>query len=155
MLDFCTIVDDQNGSLVTINNREPEGADVAQSRASGYCKVIAPSVVVVRIHLHLGIGDRVECLSRNVDRGGGRTWRQRSSRGGRGRRHHHWRMLGTQWGARSPSAACIGGRWLVPEVAGVVGVGRAPRAGRQTSTHHAKIVVVEMARTPMALQMSI
>ena len=45
-------------------------------------------------------------------------------------------MLGTWWGARSPSAACIGGRRLVPEIAGVVRVERVPRAGRQTSTHH-------------------
>ena len=60
-------------------NRAPEGAvttvDDAQSRASGYCSVIAPSVVVIRIHLHLHVGVGVECLSRNVDRGGGRTWR--------------------------------------------------------------------------------
>ena len=46
-------------------------------------------------------------------------------------------MLRTQWGTRSPSAACISGRWWVLEVAGVVGPGRAPRAGQQTSMHHA------------------
>ena len=46
-------------------------------------------------------------------------------------------MLGMRWVACSPSAACIGGRWQVPEVADIIRVGRAPRAGRQTSTHHA------------------
>ena len=140
-------------------NRALEGAvtmaDDAQSKAPGYCSVISLSVVVIRIRHLLRVGIRVKCLSRNVDRGGQQPRWQRSSGGGRGRRHHHRRMLGTWWGARSPSAACIGGRRQVPKVAGVVGVGRAPREGRQTSTHHVEIVVVKMVRTPMVLQMSI
>jgi hypothetical protein len=66
-------------------------------------------------------------------------------------------MLRTQWGTRSPSAACISGQWRVLEVAGVVGPRRAPRAGQQTSMHHAveREVVVEMARTSMVVEMSI
>ena len=55
-------------------NMVPEGAvtmvDDAQSRASGYCSAIAPSVVVVRIRLRLRVGVGVKCLSRNVDSGG-------------------------------------------------------------------------------------
>ena len=94
-------------------NRAPEGAittaDDVQSRFSRYCSAIVPSIVVVRIrlHLHVGVGVGVECLSRNVDRGGGRTWQRRNSGGGRGRRHHRRRMLGMRWGARSvrPEAA--------------------------------------------------
>ena len=48
-------------------NRAPEGAitmaDDAQSGALRYCKVIAPSVVVVRICFRLGVGVGVECAS--------------------------------------------------------------------------------------------
>ena len=60
-------------------NRAPEGAitmaDDAQGRASGYCSMIAPSIVVIWIRLHLGVRVRVECLSNNVDHAGGCTWR--------------------------------------------------------------------------------
>ena len=59
-------------------NRAPEGAitmaDDVQGRASGYCSMIAPSIVIIRIRLHLGVRVRVECLSRNVDHAGGHTW---------------------------------------------------------------------------------
>ena len=60
-------------------NWPPEGAvtmvDDAQSKASGHCSAIAPSIVIVRICLRLcvGVGVGVKCLRRNVDLGGGRT----------------------------------------------------------------------------------
>ena len=55
-------------------NRAPEGAvnvaDDAQSGASGYWKKTAPLVFVVRVRLRLGVGVRVEGLSRNGHREG-------------------------------------------------------------------------------------